>query len=131
MSARGCIIYLLPSDKLWLDSKLEKAQRHALESKVPLAVVTCIRPDIYTEKHLLLASLEAALAPYNIPLIALLGSESDVLPDFVKSARPLHVYGHGGGGPGPVRLVDHPYAWSKNVIPVDQLQKVIDKNARM
>lgn len=116
---------------LWLDSKLEKAQRHALESKVPIAVVTCLRPDAYADKRLLLASLEAVLAPYDIPLVTLIGSEAEALPAFVKNTRPLHVYGHGGGNPGPVRLDIHPYTWVDSVIPVAQLQKLIDKNTVM
>lgn len=131
MSAKGCILYLLPSDMLWLDSKLEKAQRHALESKVPFAVVTCIGPGAYAKKRLLLSSLEATLAPYNIPFITLLGSESSELPDLVKKARPLHVYGHGGGSPGFVSLSIHPYPWTGSVIQVAQMQKLIDKNPFM
>lgn len=131
MSASGCILYLMPSDMIWLDSKLEKAQQHALKGKLPLAVVTCILPAQYSEMRLHLLSIETALSAYGIPFVILLGGEAQVLPTFVKNVRPVHVYGHGGDRSGSVRLTPHPYKWLGSVIQTKELQKIVDKQTHM
>lgn len=131
-SGRGCIIYLMPADKLWLDAKLEKAQQHALDEKVPLAVAACILPDEYDEKLVMLQMVEMQLAKHNIPLITLIGTEQGTLPPLVKHSQPIHVYGHGGGllGGG-IELQDHPYKWPGIVINAKELKKIVDKKAYM
>lgn len=131
MSAQGCIIYLLPSDMLWLDAKLEGAQRHALKEKLPLAVVSCLTAKEYNEHRPVLLALEATLSRYNMPFIVLLGKEKEVLADFVKTTRPAYVYGHGGAQAGRVKLVEHPHKWMSATLPINELQKLIDKNARI
>lgn len=132
MKGEGCVLYLIPSDRLWLDAKLEKAQRHALEQKVPLAAVTCILPDEYNYKLPSLQALELALHRYELPLIVLIGTEAATLPSLVKHTKPLHVYGHGGEPAGKrVDLRPHPYKWPGIVIKTDELKKIVDRDAYM
>jgi hypothetical protein len=129
---RGCILYLLPADKLWLDGKLERAQRHALKEQLPLAAVTCIIPELYQEKLPSLQTLEGMLGRYNLPFLVLIGSEAETLPTLVKHVRPVHVYGHGGGRENIAdKLQNHPYEWPGTVINTEQLKKMVDKNNHM
>lgn len=132
MKGEGCVLYLMPSDQLWLDAKLEKAQQHALEQKAPLATVACILPDEYSQKLPSLKALEVALDRYQLPLIVLIGTEAATLPSLVRHTKPLHVYGHGGGpAGGRINLRHHPYKWPGIVIKTDELKKIVDKDAYM
>lgn len=132
MAGEGCILYLLPSDQLWCDPKLSVAQQHALKLKTPLAAVTCVLPDTYGEKLPSLRILEATLDRYQIPLIVLIGTEAATLPSLVKHTKPVHVYGHGGEPAGKsVDLKPHPYKWPGIVIRIDELKKIVDKEAYM
>lgn len=132
MSAIGCILYLIPAERLWIDAKLEKAQQHALEQRLPLAVITCILPKQYGGKLPMLQALETQLSRYQLPLIVLIGTEAATLPSLVKHAKPVHVYGHGGDAAGKrVTLQPHPYAWPGVVIKTGELKKIVDKNDYM
>lgn len=120
----------MPSDQLWLDAKLEKAQQHALEQKIPLAAVTCILPDEYDQKLPNLRVLEVTLNRYDLPLIVLIGTEAATLPSLVKHTKPVYVYGHGGGTAAKqVDLKPHPYMWPGIVIKTNELKKIVDKDA--
>lgn len=127
----GCILYLIPSDQLYFDAKLEEAQRHALGMKLPLAAVTCMPPERYTDSFIELKMLETALAQKGVPLITLVGTEAATLPSLVKHTKPVHVYGQGDGLAGRANLQEHPYKWPGVVIKTEELKKIVDKNEYM
>jgi hypothetical protein len=130
--ANACVLYLMPSDRLWLDAKLETAQQDALKQRLPLATVTCIVPEDYIQKLQQLHVIESQLEKYNIPLIVLIGTEATTLPSLVKHSKPVHVYGHGSERAGkPVSLQPHPHKWPGIVIKTDELKKIVDKDAYM
>ena len=120
----------MPADRVWLDAGFERAQADALKKRLPLAAVTCIPADIYTERLPMLQKLESTLEPYSVPLITLIGTEAATLPSLVKHARPVHVYGHKAEGEM-VKIVSHPYKWPGIVIKTDELKKIVDKNEYM
>ena len=131
MSMGGCILYLMPADRLYFDAKLEVAQQHALDEKLPLAAVTCVPPEQYVGSFMELKMLEMALAQKGIPLITLVGTEAATLPSLVKHTKPVHVYGQGDAPAGQASLQSHPYKWPGVVIKTEELKKIVDKNEYM
>ena len=95
-----CVLYVMSRDQRVADNHaLLSAQKNALNLKLPLAVVFCLRPHMGNRSReqyqwMLdgLAEIESALAKHAVPFMVLIGDTNTTLTGLIYHTEPAAIY---------------------------------------